>query len=199
MSTRSSDSSNPGAAAEDEIHPASAESGAAPEAIAPPPVAAPSGFVRHEYERSFRISSPRARVWRWLEEPETFVRGQLWPFRVEFVSADPDVPPGFHVGGLNIHHGPLMSFAGILTEIREGTYRDLRYFYGSYVIGLRFIRPTRLEFELWDAPDGGTDVTLRVTSFVRRWLAGVWTLGQRAFWSRFPRWMAGALDGRVVG
>jgi len=162
-----------------------------------PPQGAPPGFVPHVYERHFSVSAARDRVWAWLEDPDTFVRGQVWPFRVEFVSPDPAVPPGFHVGGINIHHGPLMCFAGVLTEIREGEYRDLHYFYGSHLLGLRLIRPTRLEFAVADAASGGTDVTLRVTSLVRAGLARPWTLAQRAFWSRFPRWMARSLDARV--
>ncbi len=164
-----------------------------------PPHVAPPGFAEHVYERSFVVSAPRQAAWAWLEDPATFVDNQIWPFRVEFVSADPGVPPGFHVGGLNVHHGPLLCFAGILTEIREGAYRDLRYFYGSYALSLRLIRPTRLEFWLEDAGEGETRVRLRVTSLVRGWLAGTWTVAQRVFWRRFPRWMARSLGARVIG
>lgn len=165
----------------------------------PPPNAAPPGFEEHVYERSFAVAAPRESVWRWLEDPATFVDGQIWPFRVEFVSAEPGVQPGFHVGGLNVHHGPMMSFAGVLTEIREGEYRDLHYFYGSYVLSLRLIRPTRLEFWVEDSGLGATGVCLRVTSYVRSGLAGPWTALQRLFWSRFPRWLARSLDASVIG
>ena len=164
----------------------------------PPPNACPPGFVAHTFEQSFEIDTPRAAVWSWLENPETFVRGQNWPFRVEFLSHDPAVPPGFAVGGLNAHHGPLMSFVGQLTEIREGAYRSLHYFYGSYLLSLRLVRPTRLEFWVEDTTDGTTHVRLRVSSYVRQSTAGLWTFVQRLFWRRFPRWMSSALDAPLI-
>ncbi len=177
----------------------SAPAGAPSHAIAAPPYATPAFLTPHAFEKTFTVSAPREAVWAWLEDPDTFVKGQVWPFRVEFVSADPGVPPGFHVGGLNIHHGPLMSFTGILTEIREGEYRDLQYLYGSYVGSLRWIRPTRLEFWVEDAEAGGTRVRLRVGSDVRPGLASLWTRAQELFWARFPRWMARSLRCRVTG
>jgi hypothetical protein len=159
-----------------------------------PPNACPPRFVRHVFETDFSIDCPRERVWAWLEAPETFVDGQVWPFRVEFLSADPDTPAGFHVGGLNAHHGPLMSFCGQLTEIREGAYRSLDYFYGSYVLSLRLVRPTRLEFWVEDGEKESTRVRLRVSSFAHARFAKLWTRLQRLFWRRFPRWMSSALS-----
>lgn len=158
-----------------------------------PPNACPGGFAKHAFETAFRIDAARASVWAWLEDPDTFVRGQIWPFRVEFLSTEPSVPPGFSTG-LNIHHGPLMCFAGQLTEIREGEYRCLHYFYGSYVLSLRLVRPTALEFWVDDAPGGGTHVRLRVSSFVHHRFARAWSLLQGLFWKRFPRWMCSALE-----
>jgi hypothetical protein len=163
-----------------------------------PPNACPPGFAKHAFEYAFRIDAARAAVWSWLDDPETFVRGQIWPFRVEFLSTEPSVPPGFSNGGLNVHHGPLMCFAGQLTEIREGAYRCLHYFYGSYVLSLRLIRPTALEFWVDDAPDGGTHVRLRVSSFVHRRFARGWSRIQALFWRRFPRWMSSALGARLI-
>lgn len=153
------------------------------------PNARPDGFVEHAFEREFVVDAPRARVWTWLEDPETFTGRQIWPFRVEFLEPRPDVEPGFEVGGINIHHGPFLNFAGMLTEIREGEYRDLQYFYGSFLFGLRLIRPTRLEFWVEDVEQERTRVRLRVGSYVRKPLAGIWTFGQRLFWARFARWM----------
>jgi hypothetical protein len=61
----------------------------------------------------------------------------------------------------------------------------------------RLFRPTRLRFWVEEAPNGpGTLVTLRLDALVRAPFAGVWGLSQRVFWSRFPRWMEGALAGR---
>jgi hypothetical protein len=64
------------------------------------------------------------RVWRWLNDPASFVEGQIWRFRVEFVDG------GFEPGVLNVHHGPSLSGAGVIGEVREPRpdlppYRDL--------------------------------------------------------------------------
>lgn len=166
-------------------------------ALAPPANALPPGFVEHVFEHGFELDVPRSAAWAWLESPETFTESQTWPFRVEFLAPRSDTSAGFEVGGINIHHGPLMCFAGVLTEIREGEYRDLRYFYGSHLFGLRWIRPTRLEFFVSDAPGGGARVRVRIGSFVRRPLAGTWTWAQGIFWRRFERWMRRSTAGPV--
>ncbi len=163
-----------------------------PRSVAPPH-GRPDGFTNHTFELEFELERPRAEVWRWLEDPDTFARGQVWPFRVEFVSPQEGEVGGFETGHLNIHHGPLLGLAGVMGEIREEAYRDLHYFYGSYVLSLRLIRPTRLEFWVDDARDGGTRVTMRLTSFVHRRFARTWGWGQRIFWRRFSRWMARSL------
>ncbi len=161
------------------------------------PQAAPAGFQSSVYELEYEIAAQRSRVWGWLEDPATFVDGQVFPYRVEFVSPDPDTPPGFEVGGLNIHHGPFLHLPAMLTEIREGDYRDLRYFYGSYVLSPRLVRPTRLEFWVEDAGQG-TRVRLALSSYVRSSFAPIWQWGQRWFWARFPRFMSRALGARIV-
>lgn len=150
------------------------------------PAGAPEDFEEHSYLRSFRTPHPVPAVWAWLNDPATFTEGQVWPYRVEFVSG------GFEPGVLNVHHGPLLNVAGAIGEVRgpEGgvAFRDLRYFYGSYAISPRLVRPTRLRF--WAEGDGAaTLVTLRLDSFVRRGFVGAWDLSQRVFWSRFPRWL----------
>ena len=171
----------------------SAAAGAVAVRAEPAPHAAPRGFRPHSHEMVFEIGAPRARVWGWLEDPHTFTDSQVWPYRVEFVSADPETPAGFHEGGLNIHHGPFLHLPGTLAEIREGSYRDLRYFYGSHVVSPRWVRPTRLEFWVEDAGDAATRVRLRLSSFVRAPLVRVWSAAQAWFWRRFPRWMSRSL------
>lgn len=161
----------------------------------------PPGFVESVVDRAFRVCAPWRHVWTWLENPETFSGGQVWPFRVEFVAETPDHEAGFHEGGLNIHHGPLLSLPGRLTEIREtddGAYRSLEYLYGSYVVSLRLVRPTRLEF--WVDPEGEatTKVQLRLSSHVHPLIEGVWDSLQHVFWARFPRWMARSLDAEII-
>jgi hypothetical protein len=154
------------------------------------PVGAPEGFVEHAYQKTFLVDHPISRAWAWLNDPATFVDGQVWPFKVEFVNG------GFEPGVLNVHHGPFLNAAGAIGEVRgpgdEPAYRDLKYFYGSYAISPRLARPTRLQF--WAEERGrGTTVTLRLEALVRRRFVPVWDFGQRVFWSRFPRWMGSAL------
>lgn len=152
------------------------------------PQAAPAGFLPHVVRREYTVNKPKVAVWAWLNDPRTFTDGQVPPWRVEFVSADPGTPPGFHVGGLNVHHGPLTLFAGTMTEIRDGEYRDLQYFYGSHFISLRLVRPTRLQFWVEEIAPAQTRITMQLDSLVRRWFAPVWTFGNRFFWASFGRW-----------
>lgn len=155
------------------------------------PAGAPEGFVPHAHRRTFRVPYEQRRVWNWLNDPATFTEGQVWPFRVEFVDG------GFEPGVLNVHHGPLLNFAGAIGEVREPSdgaegYRDLKYFYGSYAISPRLVRPTRLQFWVEDSGEG-TLLTLQVDSLVLPRFVRVWDLLQRVFWQRFPRWMDSAL------
>ncbi|MFK7894602.1 MAG: hypothetical protein AB8G23_02135 [Myxococcota bacterium] len=138
----------------------------------------------------------------------------MWPFKVEVLTpsgpAASDDPSGsgpasssqqseFAVGGINVHHGPLMSFAGVFTEIQPSKYRCLDYFYGSYVLSLRLIRPTRLEFWLEEEIDHGqTRVRLRVSSYVSTRISRLWTRAQAFFWKRFPSFMSGAMGAKVI-
>ncbi|QIN83824.1 hypothetical protein GBA63_15150 [Rubrobacter tropicus] len=154
------------------------------------PTGAPEGFVEHAYRKTFVVDHSIGPVWAWLNDPATFVEGQVWPFGVEFVDG------GFEPGVLNAHHGPFLNAAGVIGRVRgpgdEPAYRDLKYFYGSYALSPRLARPTRLQF--WaEEGGGGTVVTLRLDALVRRPFVRVWDLGQRVFWSRFPRWMESAL------
>ncbi len=156
-------------------------------------VGAPAGFVEHVFPYEFSVPEPVGRVWAWLNDPATFVDGQIWPYRVEFVDG------GFEPGVLNVHHGPFLNVAGAIGEVRgpeadRPAYRDLKYFYGSYAISPRLVRPTRLEFWAWEE-GGETKVLLRLHSLVRRPFVRLWEPAQRIFWSRFPRWARSSLEG----
>ncbi|MEM8860859.1 MAG: hypothetical protein AAGD96_21255 [Chloroflexota bacterium] len=152
------------------------------------PHAAPANFQPHTVRREYLIDKSHAAVWAWLNDPKTFTDSQIPPWRVEFVSADPETPPGFYEGGLNVHHGPWTLFAGTMTEIREGEYRDLQYFYGSYFLSVRLVRPTRLQFWVEETGPNQTKVILQLDSLVKKWFVPVWSFGNRYFWSRFGRW-----------
>ena len=138
----------------------------------------PRNFERHAYERTFHVSRPIYTVWTWLNRTETFTKGQLPPYRVEFI------PDRFEVGVLTNHHGPALNFSGMITKMEAPYYRELEYFYGSYALSFRWIRPTRLEFWL-DEHGDETVVKLRVTSWVRRGFNWFWTTAQRFFWPIF--------------
>lgn len=130
------------------------------------------------YERSFAIGSDRIKsFWKTLNLRETFVRGQLFPYRVEF-DADSQSGP-IRPGELNIHHGPFLSAHGAITEVTPA-YRGLQYFYGSYVISFRLVRPQRLEFFRDDQ-----NVRVRITYFVAPWFLPIWRPINRLFWSLF--------------
>lgn len=152
------------------------------------PAGAPSGFVARTTEYRFTAEADRMAVWNWLNDPATFVDSQVWPWRVEFVGG------GFEPGVLNCHYGPFMVFAATVGEIRPGFYRDLRYYYGSYAVSFRLIRPVRLQFLLDDVPGGGagrggTEVRIVVDALVRRPLAPLWTRAITLFWGRFATWL----------
>lgn len=164
---------------------------------------APPPFVPHVFEATITLPIPRAKVWAWLNTPETFTKGQVFPFRVEFVPNTGDHGgSGFEPGVQNIHHGPFLAVAGEIGEIDPGPdnlgrYRDLQYYYGSYAISLRLIRPTRLQFWLEDTssqtgPAPNTSMTVRIDSHVKPTVRGLWNWANGIFWKRFFRWTARA-------
>ena len=151
----------------------------------------PPGFAAHVHRQTWTVAHPRRAVWAWLDDPATFIDGQLPPYRVEFVGADGE-PAAFAPGVYTAHHGPGMLFAGTLGEITapapgQTAYRDLRYGYGSYAGSLRLARPTRLQF--WVDADGParTSVTVQLDADVARRLRPAWALAMRVFWSGFGR------------
>lgn len=146
----------------------------------------PPGFITHVYEFSVNVKSSEAEVWKWLNDPDTFIKGQVWPFRVEFYSPEPDkIPNGFHKGVLNTHHGPLINFPGVITEVSEH-YRDLQYNYGSYALSFRWIRPYRLEF-FTKQHDDFTQIDCKLSSYVKPWIKGFWNTSQGLFWIGFKK------------
>lgn len=147
----------------------------------------PPGFIDHYYSFSVNLPCSEDIAWQWLNDPRTFTEHQIWPFRVEFYSSDPEnIPNGFHEKVITNHHGPFISFAGELIKIEEN-YRDLQYFYGSYAISFRLIRPYRLEF--WTkSTDQGTELTCKLSSYVKPSFSGFWSASQKLFWSSFKRW-----------
>lgn len=145
----------------------------------------PDKFEQHKFERLFHIPRPRTEVWRLLNDPKTFTTGQFFPYRVEFVDQSGSKRAGFKPGTQTLHHGPLINFAGVIGEMRDQEYRDLQYYYGSYIFSLRLLRPTRLEFYFAAPTPSTTLLTLRVSSLIRRPFGPIWTAIQMVFWSQF--------------
>ena len=130
------------------------------------------------FKMSFSLSNSKvARVWEKLQRRETFIEGQLPPYRVEFETG---LKRGeFESGEKNIHHGPLLSVHGEIGEISD-EYRSLLYYYGSYVLSFRLVRPTLLEFR---RKDGG--IELKLKCYVHPYFKSIWRAGNTVFWSLF--------------
>jgi hypothetical protein len=138
----------------------------------------PQGFMVDDYERSFEYSEDKiVKVWKRLQRRETFTRGQLFPYRVEFAANSQEGE--FSSGELNIHHGPFLSVHGAIGEV-TANYRGLDYFYGSYVISFRLVRPVQLEFLR-----EGQRLKLKLKVFVRPWFRPAWRFLNFFLWSGF--------------
>jgi len=138
----------------------------------------PSSMITDVFHRTF-TSSPQKldSVWESLNKRETFVKGQVFPFRVEFDNVSQE--GAFQTGELNIHHGPLLSLHGAIGDV-SADYRDLKYFYGSYVFSFRWIRPTRLEFFRRE-----NSIELKIHSYLKPWARPLWRAGNALFWKFF--------------
>lgn len=137
-------------------------------------------MVTHTFEKVFSFGSGEIeKVWTNLNKRETFCAGQPFPYKVDFESG---LSSGdFYSGELNIHHGPLLSVHGAIGEI-SGNYRDLKYFYGSYVLSFRLVRAVRLEFFR-----DGVNLRVKLTTYVKPWFLPLWNMGNNFFWKFFKR------------
>lgn len=138
----------------------------------------PNHLQEHIFEMTWSYDSEKCTMaWNKLQLRETFVEGQIPPYRVEFDSLTQSGP--FETGELNIHHGPFLSVHGAIGEISQN-YRDLNYFFGSYLISFRLIRPVRLEFFRTD-----NTIKVRLTSYVKPWIKTFWNSSLYFFWRTF--------------
>ena len=148
----------------------------------------PPNFDIHSYsfDVEVEVEAGKDAVWQWLNDPKTFTETQVWPYKVEFYSPSKDIPNGFHEGVLTNHTGPLINFAGVLTEIKED-YRDLQYYYGSYALNFGLVRPYRLEFKTTEH-DSSTTITCTISSYVKPSFYKTWDRLNKLFWRKFKRW-----------
>jgi hypothetical protein len=121
-------------------------------------------------------------IWDWLSRKETFTKGQIPPYRVEFFDHD---DPFFHKGTYNNHHGPFLHLPAYVTEMEEEKFREMRYLYGSYVLGFGIIRPTALIVLLEEVDEHQTKVVIELHAHVRPIIRRMWESVNRFFWNRF--------------
>ncbi|MEM6829603.1 MAG: hypothetical protein AAF551_03745 [Bacteroidota bacterium] len=153
----------------------------------------PPDYKEHIHKFSFHVPHTSDKVWKWLNNTKTFTDTQVWPYKVEFYSPEPDkIPNGFHEKVLTNHTGPFVNFAGKLTSITT-TYRELQYFYGSYAFSFRLIRPYRLEF--WTSEnESSTTLTCAMSSYVKPGVYKIWNTAQKIFWKRFVKWASRSIS-----
>lgn len=147
----------------------------------------PTHFREHILRKEYLIDNKESDVWKWLNNPNTFIDTQIWPFKVEFTRTE-EHKTDFDPGVFNSHHGPFMSFTGVIGEVKSN-YRDLKYLYGSYFLSLRYIRPHRLEF--WSKPgQDGSIITVQLSTYVSPGFYKLWNWSQNIFWANFGKKMS---------
>lgn len=143
----------------------------------------PDFLDRHSFKQSFQINAAIQICWDHLNNMDTFRKGQVFPYRVEFIQAKKF--PSFETGVWTNHHGPLLNVCGQVGEMTEPTYRDLNYSYGSYVISFRLIRPVRLQLFFISLGANQTRIDVQLDVFVLPWLIPIWVRLQGLFWRGF--------------
>ena len=142
-------------------------------------------FNTDQFEMLFTVKAREDSVAQYLNKTETFTRGQIPPYRVEFI--DPQThreTNRFEEGVLTNHFGPMLNLPGRIMRIDGSRYRDLIYSYGAYAISNRLFRPTRLEF-WFESQNSDTQVRLRLTTACRHGWKWLWRLGMYSFWPSF--------------
>ena len=139
----------------------------------------PKGYVESVVNIQGTTSTPLERVWSWLSRKDTFAKGQIPPYRVEFFGDKAD--PFFHEGSYNNHHGPFLHLPAHVTVMKPNEFREMQYLYGSFVLSYRLIRPTALR--MWvDSKDSKTTVRVELHAQVRPWMKRMWEWFNGLFW-----------------
>ena len=141
----------------------------------------PKSFVASLVRVEGTTSREKKLIWDWLSRKETFTKGQIPPYRVEFFDED---DPFFHEGTYNNHHGPFLHLPAYVSEMKEEEFREMRYLYGSYVLGFGIIRPTALKIFLEESNEQ-TKVVVELHAHVRPIIKKMWERLNHFFWHRF--------------
>ncbi|MGA0164060.1 MAG: hypothetical protein ACO3LE_07425 [Bdellovibrionota bacterium] len=142
-------------------------------------------FERNSFEKKFKVRATQEEAAEFLNDTKTFTKGQIFPYRCEFIDPKTQTETDkFKKGVFTNHHGPFLSAAGCLTNIDGKRYRDLQYAYGSYAISFRLFRLDQLE--MWFSPrETGAIVSVRFSVYCRRGFGWFWSLSQYVFWQVF--------------
>ena len=144
-----------------------------------------SGFVHSKVHIEVVCKRPIHRVWNYLNRMDTFTKGQIPPYRVEFLPKEGEKEPSFSVGTYNNHHGPFLNLPAVITNMQKNTYREMRYLYGSYVGSFHLVRPTSLRLTFVKADNNHTLVIVELHSEIRPWLKSTWEFLNMHLWKRF--------------
>lgn len=138
----------------------------------------PSYMKSNIIEYEFMLDNEKKNeVWNKLQKRETFCKGQIPPYKVDFESGKEE--GAFYSGEKNSHHGPLLSVHGEIGDITDH-YRSLFYYYGSYVLSFRLVRPWLLEFIKTDDA-----IKMKLHSYVHPLFLPLWKFGNHIFWKFF--------------
>ena len=142
----------------------------------------PTFMCLHTFKKQWIIQHKIEKTWKILNKMETFTKGQVFPYRVEFISENG--PAKFNTGVWTNHHGPFLNVCGQIGTMKPNEYRDLNYSYGSYVLSFRLIRPVRLQF-FFKENDNKTLLTVQLDTYIAPWFKVIWNLSQHIFWYGF--------------
>lgn len=146
----------------------------------------PPNFVKHTYQQEWDVNCDEQKMWAWLNSVSTFRDNQALPYVVEFLDPESPQDPQFRVGVDTNHYGPFLNAAGVITQMDTLKYRDLQYYYGSFVFSFRLVRPVRLEF-FYDSSN--KKLKMVMTNYVRSFFVSLWQTLLGWFWPRFGKWM----------
>lgn len=143
----------------------------------------PKSFKAYSYKINLNLPGSLDQVWAILNSRATFSKGQIFPFKVEFLGGVS--PKLFDEGEYTNHHGPFLHLPGLISKMEPKKYRELSYFYGSYVLGFRLIRPTLLKMDFVTLSDAKTQVVITLESNAHHFILWLWKLGLHGFWPLF--------------
>ena len=139
---------------------------------------APRDFQSHLFEMIYELQCPPSDVWTWISKQHSFEEMRPFLCHLEFNG------PGIKPGVLHLHQGPFYLLAGTIGKMKTSAYRDLHYFYGSHILGIKWIRPVRMQCWVAESPKGST-LKVHFESQVRSVIKGPFNFFQKCFWKYF--------------